>query len=73
MVVTTRNVSGLLNFNTMQGGRDGGAILFIFGSGGSCDNLIILKAKKGGEKRECVSFGPECPCSFRIVSLQVAT
>lgn len=50
MVVTTRNVSGLLNFNTMQGGRDGGAILFIFGSGGSCDNLIILKAKKGGEK-----------------------
>lgn len=54
MVVTTRSLSGLLNFNTMQGGRDGGAILFIFGSGGSCDNLIILKAKKGEEKRECV-------------------
>lgn len=54
MVVTTSSLSGLLNFSTMQVGRDGGAILFIFGSGGCCDNLVVLKAKKGGEKRECV-------------------
>ena len=51
MVVTTSSLSGLLNFSTMQVGRDGGAILFILGSGGRCDNLVILKAKKGGEKR----------------------
>ena len=52
--MTTSSLSGLLNFSTMEVGRDGGAILFIFGSGGCCDNLVVLKAKKGGEKRECV-------------------
>ena len=49
MVVTTGSLCGLLNFSTMQVGRDGGAILFIFGSGGRCEGR--------GKERVCLREG----------------